>query len=72
MKKISEVVGAVVLVALLTVVVTLLAAIPFQLLWNGCFVGAVDSVQDIGFLQAWGLQILAWFIFHNSTGGNKK
>ena len=36
----------------------LLLSIPTWLLWNSCFVGAIDGVNEISWLQAWGLQIL--------------
>jgi len=36
---------------------------PVMMLWNGCFVGAVDGVQEITWLQAWGLQFLFNLLF---------
>ena len=36
---------------------------PVMMLWNGCFVGAIDGVKDIGWLQAWGLQFLFALLF---------
>ncbi len=33
-------------------------ALPFMWLWNGCLVGAISGVSEIGYLQAWGLYIL--------------
>jgi len=31
---------------------------PVMILWNGCLVGAVDSVREVTWLQAWGIQFL--------------
>jgi hypothetical protein len=36
-------------------VVVILMALPVQLLWNYCLVGAIDGVQPIGFWQALGI-----------------
>lgn len=36
---------------------------PVMMLWNGCFVGAVDGVKEITWLQAWGLQFLFNLLF---------
>jgi hypothetical protein len=37
-----------------------------MMLWNGCFVGAIDGVKEIGWLQAWGLQFLFNILFKTS------
>jgi hypothetical protein len=34
-----------------------------MMLWNGCLVPAVEGVQKIEWLQAWGLQILINLLF---------
>lgn len=39
---------------------------PAMMLWNGCLVGAVDGVREIGWLQAWGLQFLCNILFKAS------
>lgn len=36
----------------------LLLSLPIWLLWNSCLVPAVDGVHEIGWMQAWGLNIL--------------
>ena len=36
---------------------------PIMMLWNGCLVGAVDGVHNIGWLQAWGLTLLIHSLF---------
>lgn len=47
----------------LIVIVGLIMAIPTWLLWNYCLVGAIDGVNQIGFLQALGINILAGILF---------
>jgi hypothetical protein len=44
---------------------------PVMMLWNGCFVGAIDGVKEITWLQAWGLQFLFNLLF-KATISTKK
>jgi hypothetical protein len=44
---------------------------PVMMLWNGCLVGAVDSVREVTWLQAWGIQFLFALLF-KSTFTKKK
>jgi len=40
---------------------------PVFMLWNGCLVGAVAGVDEVTWLQAWGLTILCGFLFKTSV-----
>ena len=60
LEKIGTVIGLLVLVAVLL-------AWPVQLLWNGCLIGAVDGVHQIGFWQAMGLNILFGILLRSSA-----
>lgn len=62
-KSITEAIGAGIAFILLAGIVL---ALPVQLLWNGCLVGAVDGVHPITFLQALGLNILFSILFKSS------
>ena len=42
-------------------------ALPVMWLWNGCLVGALTGVQEIGYLQAWGLFILCNILFKSTA-----
>ena len=44
-----------------------LMAWPVMMLWNGCLVDAVTIVKPIGWLQAWGISILASFLFKSTS-----
>ncbi len=57
---------------LLILVVSVLLALPTQLLWNGCLVPAVDGINQIGFLQALGLNFLFSILFKSTQSNNKK
>ena len=45
---------------------------PVYMLWNGCLVGAIDGVHEVSWLQAWGISILANFMFKSSASVSKK
>ena len=57
---------------LLILVVAVLLALPTQLLWNDCLVPAVDGINQIGFLQAVGLNFLFSILFKSTQSNNKK
>ena len=47
----------------LVVFLGLLLSLPIWLLWNSCLVPAIDGVHEIGWMQAWGLNILFTGLF---------
>jgi hypothetical protein len=56
---------------LVLVLVSFLLAWPVMMLWNGCLVGAIDGVREIGWLQAWGLQFLFGILFKTTVTTKK-
>jgi hypothetical protein len=48
---------------LVMVLLSFILAWPVMMLWNGCLVPAVEGVNQIGWLQAWGLQFLVNMLF---------
>lgn len=50
----------------IAIVFGLAMSLPVMLLWNGCLVGAVAGVNEISWLQAWGILILFGFLFKPS------
>jgi hypothetical protein len=60
---VSAVIGALALL----VFISFILSIPVWLLWNGCLVDAIDGVREVTWLQAWGLSILAGFLFKSTT-----
>lgn len=66
MIKIPALGGAIVTVIAGLFFLSFLLSWPVLMLWNGCLVGAVDGVQEITWLQAWGLQFLFNLLFNTS------
>jgi hypothetical protein len=57
------IVGAIIFGAIVGAVFSL----PVMLLWNGCLVPAITGVNEISWLQAWGLMILVNIFFKLSV-----
>ena len=53
--------------ATLIIVIGLVLSLPVMLLWNYCLVGAITGINEIGWLQAWGILILFGLLFKSST-----
>ena len=71
MNQITHYIGTAIMIVAGVLFVSLLLAWPVMLLWNGCLVPAVDGVNPIGWLQAWGLQFLINMLFKVSVTPKK-
>jgi hypothetical protein len=40
---------------------------PVYMLWNGCLIDAIDGVKEVTWLQAWGINLLAGFLFKTTV-----
>lgn len=56
---------AITAVVAVIVVLSLILSLPVMWLWNGALVGALAGVNQIGWLQAWGISLLANILFKN-------
>ncbi len=56
---------------LFLVILSFLFSWPVYMLWNGCLVDAVEGVKEVTWLQAWGLNILAGFLFKTTVNTKK-
>ena len=63
----TKIVGIIGLVILLGLILSL----PIWLLWNSCLVPAVNGVNEIGWMQAWGLNILFTGLFKSGIETKK-
>jgi len=59
MKVLGILIGAVTLI----IVIGLIVSLPVMLLWNYCLVGAIAGVNEITWLQAWGILVLFGLLF---------
>ena len=66
MIKIPKTIGTIVTDIAGLFLLSFLLSWPVWLLWNGCVVGAINGVQEITWLQAWGLQFLFNLLFNTS------
>jgi len=60
-------VGTVVVAIGFLIFVSFLLSWPVYMLWNGCLVDAIEGVKEVTWLQAWGLMILAGFLFKTTV-----
>ena len=66
MEKILSAVGVVVLGIAGLLLLSFLLSWPVYMLWNGCLVDAVTGINQVTWLQAWGLTVLCGFLFKTS------
>jgi hypothetical protein len=67
MEMLVKILGVVALIVLLGLVLSL----PIWLLWNSCLVPAIDGINEITWLQAWGLNILCTGLFKDTSVSKK-
>lgn len=56
----------------LLVLLSFLLSWPVYMLWNGCLVGAVNGVNEVSWLQAWGLNLLFGILFKSTSSSRKE
>ena len=64
--------GAIGVAIILVVALGLIFSLPVMLLWNGCLVGAITGINEITWLQAWGIMILFGLLFKSSVSSKKE
>jgi hypothetical protein len=72
MEKVIVVIGAVVLGIVGVLLLSFLLSWPVYMLWNGCLVGAIEGVNEVTWLQSWGLMILSGFLFKSTITKDSK
>jgi hypothetical protein len=66
-----EILTVLIAVVALIIAVGLLFSLPVMLLWNGCLVGAISGVNEISWLQAWGILVLCGLLFKTQLSNKK-
>ncbi len=72
MEKVFTIVGAVILGLSGLLFLSFLLSWPVYMLWNECLVDAVEGVNKVTWLQAWGLNILTGIMFKPSGISKEK
>lgn len=67
MDNVAKVVALIVGMIGIVIFLGLLLSLPVMWLWNGCLVPAIPGINEIGWLQAWGILVLCGFLFKNSS-----
>ena len=67
MEKFAVFVGTVVLAIAGVLLLSFLLSWPVYMLWNGCLVDAVTGVNEVTWLQAWGIVVLSGLLFKTSV-----
>ncbi len=62
---------ALIVIVAMIVFLGLLFSLPVMWLWNGCLVGAVSGVNEISWLQAWGILVLCGLLFKETSVSKK-
>jgi hypothetical protein len=63
MEKLIIVLGGIVFL----VFISFLFSWPVYMLWNGCLVDAIEGVNEVTWMQAWGLNLLFGLLFSKTT-----
>ncbi len=71
MDKVFVVIGAAIVGIAGIVFISFLLSWPVMWLWNNALVGAVVGVNEVSWVQAWGISVLSGILFKTS-GSNSK
>jgi len=61
-------IGIFLTVLLIGVLLSFILSWPIMVLWNSCLVPAVQGINEIDWMQAWGLSLLSGFLFRSHAG----
>jgi hypothetical protein len=67
MEKIVVIIGAMAIAIVGILLLSFLLSWPVYMLWNGCLVGAITGVNEVTWLQAWGISFLSGLFFKTSV-----
>ena len=71
MEKVFIVVGAAILGIASIVFLSFLLSWPVMWLWNNALVGAIAGVNEVSWVQAWGISILSGILFKTTVSTSK-
>jgi len=53
------------------VFISFLLSWPVYALWNSCLVGAIAGINEVSWVQAWGISLLSGFLFKTTASNSK-
>ena len=71
MDKVFVVIGAAIVGIAGIVFLSFLLSWPVYALWNSCLVGAVNGVNEVSWVQAWGISTLSGILFKTTVSNTK-
>lgn len=71
MEKVIVVVGGVVVAIVGLVFLSFLLSWPVMWLWNNALVGAITGVNEVSWVQAWGISVLCGILFKSTASVSK-
>jgi hypothetical protein len=71
MEKIVVIIGAMAIAIVGILLLSFLLSWPVYMLWNGCLVGAITGVNEVTWLQAWGISFLSGLLFKTSVNSKE-
>jgi hypothetical protein len=72
MRDIITILGTIVVAVAGILLFSFLCSWPVYMLWNYCLVGAVAGVNEVSWLQAWGLAVLCGLLFKTNVERKSK
>jgi hypothetical protein len=72
MRDIITIIGGIIVAVTGILFISFLCSWPVYMLWNGCLVGAVAGVNEVSWLQAWGLAVLCGLLFKTNVERKSK
>ena len=72
MRDIITIIGGIIVAVTGILLFSFLCSWPVYMLWNYCLVGAVAGVNEVSWLQAWGLAVLCGLLFKSNIERKSK
>ena len=72
MRDIITIIGGIIVAITGILLFSFLCSWPVYMLWNYCLVGAVAGVNEVSWLQAWGLAVLCGLLFKTNVERKSK
>jgi hypothetical protein len=62
----NKIISVTILAVSAILLISFLLSWPIYMLWNGCLVPAINGVNEVTWLQAWGISVLCGFLFKST------